>query len=225
MLYRVFPYLPGRGPLEPGGPLHVPRDSQGSGRHDNPERYAAMYLSRAPEAAVAERIQAFRGQSMTNRDLGRADGSVYALAAMDDGSLGGLVDLDDPTQLALRELRPSTMATRNRGTTQRISLSIYEEGARVSHGGLSRRHRGRTSRCSPSEPPTSSHRQERPRSCRSSIRRFELQQKHSASSWHDHGDRVDAVDSRSLIDPLEPDLAAGDLQESFHRAKAVIAPG
>ena len=55
-LFRVFPLLSGAAPTEDGGALHVARALQGPGRHDNPDRYGALYVSRVPDAAVAERL-------------------------------------------------------------------------------------------------------------------------------------------------------------------------
>ncbi|HEX9122483.1 MAG TPA: RES family NAD+ phosphorylase [Actinomycetota bacterium] len=128
MLYRVFPYVPKHPARREGGALFVPRQRQGTGRHDNPDRYGAMYVSREPEAAVAERIQAFRGQAITDEDLRRVDGSRYALVPLDDATLGGLVDLDDPAELAPRGLRASMVANRNRSITQAMALEVFGEG-------------------------------------------------------------------------------------------------
>lgn len=124
-LYRVFPWTPRRPPR----PLAVPRDRQGANRHDNPDRYTALYLAREPESAVAEAIQAFRGRTLRDADLDRADGSRMALAAIDDGALPPLVDLDDPTVLVLRDWRPSRIATRHRPTTQAIARELFDDGA------------------------------------------------------------------------------------------------
>lgn len=128
MLYRVFPLLPGAGLSEDGGPLFVPRGLQGSSRHDNPGSYGALYASRWAESAVAERIQPFRGRELTAAHLRRADGRPYALASIDDARLDGVIDLDDPRELARRRLRPSGVATRNRTVTQPVALAIFEEG-------------------------------------------------------------------------------------------------
>ncbi len=129
MIYRVFPLAPGAAPTEEGGPLFVPRALQGSSRHDNPEHYGALYASRVPESAVAERIQAFRGRQLTDVHFQRADGRRYALASIDESGLADVVDLDDPAQLLHRALRPSLVATRRRSDTQPIALGIFQEGA------------------------------------------------------------------------------------------------
>lgn len=132
MLFRVFPFRAGASPYEEGGALHVPRDRQGAGRHDNPAHYGALYGSREPESAVAERLQELRGREIADRDLRRRDGMRYALAALEE-RLVDLVDLDDPRELVRRDLRPSAVATRERARTQRIALAAFEDG----HPGLS----------------------------------------------------------------------------------------
>lgn len=107
----------------------MPRERQGAGRHDNPDHYGALYVSRSAESAVAERIQAFRGQMLTDADLGFVGGARLALATFDDADLRGLVDLDDPAELVAREIRPSMVATHDRGVTRAIALRIHAEEA------------------------------------------------------------------------------------------------
>jgi RES domain len=123
-LYRVFPWAPRRFVR----PLDVPRDRQGANRHDNPDLYTALYLAREPDGAVAEAIQGFRGRTLTDRDLERADGRRLALAVMDDSEVPPLVDLDDPAVLAARGWRPSQVATRRRATTQAIARTLFDDG-------------------------------------------------------------------------------------------------
>jgi hypothetical protein len=62
VLYRLFPWSPGTTSSEPGGALFNPRRQQGSGRHDQPALYGALYLSRSELSPVAEWLAAFRGQ-------------------------------------------------------------------------------------------------------------------------------------------------------------------
>ena len=128
MLYRVFPLHPDARPEEAGGPLYVPRARQGAGRHDHPERYGALYLSRIPESAVAEHIQDFRGQVLGDVDFRFFGGARYALATFNDSTLTRLVDLDDPMELGSRQLRPALVATHDRAVTQGVALRIFEEG-------------------------------------------------------------------------------------------------
>jgi hypothetical protein len=96
VLYRVYRALEGVAPSARGGPLFVPREYQGAGRHDSPGRYGAFYAARTPVAAVAETIQAFRGRDLSPEDLERSDGTRLMLAAFDDSGLETLLDLDEP---------------------------------------------------------------------------------------------------------------------------------
>jgi hypothetical protein len=127
VLFRVFPSISGAGPSDPGGPLHVPLFDQGGGRHDNPDRYGTLYLSRVAASPVAEKLRDYRGRPVLDRDL-VDEGSRLALAAIDERGLDELLDLDDPGNLVARGLRPSTVATRNRKPTRRMALRLYEEG-------------------------------------------------------------------------------------------------
>jgi RES domain len=129
VLYRTFPFDPKAAPNEDGGPLFVARALQGTSRHDNPDRYGALYLTRRAESAVAERIQVYRGRTLTEAHLRRGDGRAYALVAIDDSALDPMPDLDDPAELVARGLRPSGVATRDRAVTQAIALSLFEDGA------------------------------------------------------------------------------------------------
>lgn len=128
MLYRRFPFIPGAGPSDPGGALYVPRIDQGEGRHDNPDAYAALYMSRDPVSPVAELLKdAPRG--ILDPAFLLHEGAPYGLAAFEESRLSDLVDLDDPEALAARALRPSGVATGKRGPTQRLALRIHQEGA------------------------------------------------------------------------------------------------
>jgi RES domain-containing protein len=127
MLFRIFPPLPAAGRADAGGPLYVPRTHQGRGRHDNPDAYGALYLSRTAVASVAELLLPLRTQPLVSRHL-TAEGFPYALATIDDDELGDLLDLDDPRNLLARSWRPSGVATRDREVTQPIALAVYQEG-------------------------------------------------------------------------------------------------
>jgi hypothetical protein len=107
--------------------LHVPRGEQGGGRHDNPDAYGAVYLSRSPTSPIAEVLRAFRRHEGPPFDL-VLETARLALASFDDALLdGSLLDLDDPAHLAARTLRPSRIATRERGITQEIALALFDE--------------------------------------------------------------------------------------------------
>jgi hypothetical protein len=130
MLYRVFRWSAGAAEVARGGAFHVPRDRQGAGRHDSPGRYGAFYAACSAEAAVAEAIQAFRGRDVSDSDLELVDGSRLALATFDDGTLGSLVDLDDPAVLVDEGWRPSGVASRDRAVTQAMATRVFEAGGR-----------------------------------------------------------------------------------------------
>jgi hypothetical protein len=129
VLFRVFRWSEGASPATRGGPLYVPRERQGSGRHDSPGRYGAFYAARSSVSAAAEAIQAFRGRDLTDADLELADGSVLALAAFDDGAIASPLDLDDPAVLVREEWRPSGVASRDRVLTQAMAVRAWDAGA------------------------------------------------------------------------------------------------
>ncbi len=126
MLYRRFPLVPGAELTEPGGPLFVPILDQGDGRHDNPDVYGALYVSRTPVSPVAELLVRLRNLVLRPDHL-LSEGFPYALAAFDEADVS-LLDLDDPENLVARGLRPSGVATRQREETRPIALRLYEEG-------------------------------------------------------------------------------------------------
>lgn len=128
MLHRLFPWDPAADASSPGGALFNPRAQQGSGRHDNPDLYGALYLSRIEVSAVAEWLAGFRGQTLMPDDFTRTDGRRWALVGLDDAALRGIVDLDDPLVLAARQLRPSMVATRTRSTTQQVAGTLFAGG-------------------------------------------------------------------------------------------------
>jgi RES domain len=127
VLYRWFPWVPGAAATDPGGALFVPRFDQGGGRHDNPEVYGSLYLSRLPASPVAEQLREYVGRPVEATRLLR-EGFPGALATIDEGAIEDLLDLDDPASLVPRGLRPSGIATRNRRPTQRMALALYQEG-------------------------------------------------------------------------------------------------
>jgi hypothetical protein len=129
VLYRVYRALDGVAAQARGGPLHVPRERQGAGRHDAPGRYGAFYAARSPAAAVAETIQAFRGRDLAPDDLELTDGSRLTLAAFDDSALESLLDLDEPAVLVEEGWRPSGVASRDRAVTQAMAVRAFEAAA------------------------------------------------------------------------------------------------
>jgi len=107
--------------------LWFPRELQGAGRHDNPDRYGCLYVSESPVSAVSEALATFRGAgTLTLGMLVRAGVplSLAQLALADDSRL---VDLDDPRVLSDAELRPSVVATGRRLLTQAYAARLYDE--------------------------------------------------------------------------------------------------
>ena len=118
MLYRFFPWDPAADASSLGGALFNPRAQQGSGRHDSPGLYGALYMARVEVSAVAEWLAGFRGQRLTAVDFARIDGRRWALVGL----------ADPPLELAARRLRPSRVATRTRSTTQQVAETLFAEG-------------------------------------------------------------------------------------------------
>jgi hypothetical protein len=108
------------------GALWFPRPYQGEGRHDNPAAYGCLYLSEQPLSCVVEQLARFRGQRLTPALL-RRRGLPLALAELELPDDAQLVDLDEPAVLRRERLRPSRVATRERGITQPQALALHEK--------------------------------------------------------------------------------------------------
>ncbi len=127
-LHRCFAWDRRAAATASGGALWVPREFQGDGRHDNPERYGCVYLAADARSAVVEQLARFRGNVLVPGML-RRRGLPLGLATLELDDRARLVDLDDPEVLAARGLRPSLVATRQRALTQPQALAIHESGA------------------------------------------------------------------------------------------------
>ncbi|HEY5286618.1 MAG TPA: RES domain-containing protein [Solirubrobacteraceae bacterium] len=126
IVWRLLPWQPGASPRSPGGALWFPRELQGAGRHDNPDRYGCLYVSETPVSVVVEGLASFRGApTLTNGMLTRA-GVRLALAQLELHDDGQLVDLDNPRTLIDTELRPSEVATGIRSVTQSYVLRLLD---------------------------------------------------------------------------------------------------
>jgi len=127
-LYRIFPFDAAAGAGAPGGALYRPRG--GYGRIDNPERYRTLYASSDPQGAVAEALGRFPEWTTAVLDV---NGVRRALATYElrdrEGGAPRFYDLDDAANLLARGLRPSQVVTRDRRTTQRWALQIFDEGS------------------------------------------------------------------------------------------------
>jgi hypothetical protein len=125
ILHRCFAWDERAGDAGPDGPLWFPRVYQGEGRHDNPDRYGCLYLSASSLSTVVEQLARFRGQRLLPSLL-RRRGLPLALAGLELDQGAELVDLDDPVVLRRERLRPSRVATRDRGTTQPQALALHD---------------------------------------------------------------------------------------------------
>jgi RES domain-containing protein len=125
LLFRVLPWDESADADDQGGALWIPRDLQGPGRHDNPEHYGALYVARDAICAVAERLAAFRTQSITDEHLYHS-GYPLAIAEIDLADGQPLVDLDDPEVLVSEGFRPSLVATMHRDITQQLALDLFQ---------------------------------------------------------------------------------------------------
>jgi hypothetical protein len=127
-LYRCFAWNAQAKPAEPDGPLWIPRSLQGDGRHDNPDLFGCLYLSERDVSPVVEQLARFRGNELTSPLL-RRRGLPLALAEIDLADADALIDLDDPKVLQRERMRPSRVATKQRGTTQPQARMLYERHA------------------------------------------------------------------------------------------------
>jgi hypothetical protein len=126
ILHRCLAWNERAAPAAPDGALWFPRPYQGEGRHDNPAVYGCLYLSEQPLSCVVEQLARFRGQRLT-APLLRRRGRPLALAQLEVPDDTELVDLDEPAVLRRKRLRPSRVATRERGVTQPQALALHEE--------------------------------------------------------------------------------------------------
>jgi len=124
-LWRTLPFDRRAAPDEAGGALWFPREQQGHGRHDNPDLYGCLYVAEDAVSAVAEALAAFRGTGRLTASMLTHLGRPLALAELELPDEAVVVDLDDPTVLVAEELRPSRVATRARGMTQRLAADLH----------------------------------------------------------------------------------------------------
>ncbi len=126
ILWRLLPVVPDVAPSSRGGALWFPRELQGTGRHDNPDRYGCLYLSESPMSAVAEALAQFRGAGVLSQGMLIRANLPLALVQVDCADDQGLVDLDDPEVLTRTRLRPSRVATKARAVTQAYAARIFD---------------------------------------------------------------------------------------------------
>jgi hypothetical protein len=125
--WRLLPWREGALPTEPGGALWFPRELQGAGRHDNPDRYGCLYVSESPVSAVVEAFAPFRGTGVLSAAMLVRGGLRLALAQLQLDDHSDVLDLDDPRVLEKMQLRPSRVATGARAVTQAYALQLFDE--------------------------------------------------------------------------------------------------
>lgn len=130
LAYRIVPYKESAAPGTPFSASYL-YPKQGTGRIDNPRRYKVWYLTREPEAAVAE---VFGNWSVWNEGMfqfGERDpdlrGSQRALVTFRLPDDLETLDLDQALALHERGMKPTSVVERNRTSTQRWALRIFEE--------------------------------------------------------------------------------------------------
>ena len=128
-LYRVFPWDGHSLAGEKGGPLYCPRYHQASTRYAIADRGGVLYCSTAVLSAIAERLQGFRGCSLSPKDLERLPHERLSLAEFDWDPAIALVDLNNPVILVQYKIDPVEVATSDRPITQRMSARLFDSGA------------------------------------------------------------------------------------------------
>lgn len=126
ILWRLLPWQPSVPPTNPGGALWFPRELQGAGRHDNPDRYGCLYVGESPVSVLAEALAPFRGTGALTSGMLVRGGVPLSLAQLELHDGARLIDLDDPSSLLDAELRPSEVATSIRTTTQSYALRLFD---------------------------------------------------------------------------------------------------
>jgi RES domain len=127
ILWRLLPWRGDAAPAEPGGALWFPRELQGAGRHDNPDRYGCLYASEDPVSTVLEALAPFRGTGVLSAGALVRVGLPLTLARLSLSEDRQLLDLDHPSVLLHTDLRPSTVATNDRAVTQAYAARLYDE--------------------------------------------------------------------------------------------------
>lgn len=123
--YRVFAYLPGASPGEPGYPLYEHRPQRG-GRIDHPDYYV-WYLARQPEAAIGEIFGNLATWDASMFEFPALAGATRALGVYQLPDDLRVLDLDDPQALVDRAMRPTHVVVRNLSVTQAWGRKIWDE--------------------------------------------------------------------------------------------------
>lgn len=127
--WRVMNWHPdAKDPSRNGHPLYIwPR--QGAGRVDDPDHeYLVLYVGDSAEGAVAEAFGSYPRwtEAILDPPPAAPAGTQKALVKY-SGDLA-ILDLDDPEVLQEWSLRPSSVVSRDRASTQQWSRSMYDTG-------------------------------------------------------------------------------------------------
>lgn len=126
-LWRVCPHAPAAAEGEPGHPLYLPK-IQGAGRIDNPDLYRVFYVGDSAAGAVAERFGNLGVWTDAMFESGSAtSGRRLSLIEYEAVQSLAVLDLDEPSALLKRGLRPSKVVTPDRAITQRWARAIHAE--------------------------------------------------------------------------------------------------
>lgn len=125
LVYRIFPYFAGAGHGEPGHPLYEHTPQRWS-RVDHPDYYV-WYLSRHAEAAAGETFGNLSVWDGSMFDFPLLPGARRALGVYRLPDDLRVLDLDDPSALLARGLRPTQVVARNLAVTQTWGHSIWAE--------------------------------------------------------------------------------------------------
>lgn len=131
-LWRVFPWDAAAAPGNPYSAASVaPREKQGGGRFDIPDRTAVLYLAETPSHAYAEYLRQFMASELTKAHL-RRNSLPLSLVSVDVplALLEALPDLGDPAVLLRYALRPDVLALprTHRKATQAVARKLFDEG-------------------------------------------------------------------------------------------------
>ncbi len=128
-IFRIFDWDGAAAGDSFGGPLHVPVQMQGKGRHDIPELDGVLYCALSDVCAVVEAIQAFRGTTLATADFRMPGGKLRrALAWLEVAGLT-IPDLANPELLSAHGWSATQVVSRDRTTTQHMAATLFREGA------------------------------------------------------------------------------------------------
>lgn len=129
VLWRVFPWNAKARTGERFSTTYIP-PVQGKGRFDLMGSAAGvLYLSEAPEHAIAESIQHFRGELLGAEELLVADQPLSLVSVeLSEAIRAEVANLCDAATLVQLRVQPDQTASHDRRTTQSIAASVHAAG-------------------------------------------------------------------------------------------------